>query len=155
MKKKLYEKVQDDILEQINTGALCDGDKLPTEKELMEKYGVSRITVNRALKELKANKIIKSNTKNGTFVCTTKEKNDFSHLLIPFVGILPQQKNSNHQILDGIQKVATANDCIVPFYNTMDSPKQERDILKKLLNFNIDALMIFPCLGNDNIDLLS
>ena len=155
MKKKLYEKIQDDILKQINTGLLKEGDKLPTEKQLMEKYGVSRVTINAALKELKVNKIIKTNTINGTFVCNTNKKREFAHLLIPFVGILPTQKNSSTEMLDGIQKVATANDCIVPFYNTMNSPKQERDILKKLLNFNIDALMIFPCLGNDNIDLLS
>lgn len=155
MKKKLYEKIQEDILEQINTGILKEGDRIPTEKELMQKYNVSRITINKALKELKTNKIIKTNTRNGTFVCSNKEKTHSTYLLIPFVGVLPTQKNFSSQILDGIQKVATANNCISPFYNTMNSPKQEREILKKLLNFKIDALLIFPCLGNDNIDLLS
>lgn len=154
MKKKLYESVRDDILGQINSGALAEGDRLPTEMELTAKYNVSRITVNKALKELKSNKIIKSNTKNGTFVCQSAEK-QYSHLLIPFVGILPTTKNLNTQILDGIQKVATTASIVAPFYNTNNSLKQEREILKKLLTFNIDALIVYPCLGNENIDLLS
>ena len=50
----LYQKIKEDILRQIKDGQLLPGDKIPTEYQLMEKYGVSRITVSKALSELKS-----------------------------------------------------------------------------------------------------
>ena len=54
----LYQKIKEDILRQIKDGQLLPGDKIPTEYQLMEKYGVSRITVSKALSELKSEGII-------------------------------------------------------------------------------------------------
>lgn len=68
MKKKLYEVIQDDLLQKINLGIYKADDKLPSEAEIMKQFSVSRVTVRKALSELKKNKVVYSNTKNGTFV---------------------------------------------------------------------------------------
>ena len=64
----LYQKIKEDILRQIKDGQLLPGDKIPTEYQLMEKYGVSRITVSKALSELKSEGIITRFPHKGTFV---------------------------------------------------------------------------------------
>jgi len=49
----LYRRVTEDIAEQIASGLLKPGDKLPSERELCGIYDVSQITVRRALRELR------------------------------------------------------------------------------------------------------
>lgn len=48
----LYKQIVHDLVSRIESGVYSEGDKLPTETELMEEYGVSRITVRSAIKEL-------------------------------------------------------------------------------------------------------
>ncbi|MBT2365405.1 GntR family transcriptional regulator [Streptomyces sp. ISL-10] len=47
-----YEQIMADLLEQIRRGELPAGTRLPSEAALVEKYGVSRGTVRRAVREL-------------------------------------------------------------------------------------------------------
>lgn len=47
-----YQKVKNYILEGIHTGMLKTGDKVPSEAELVRELTVSRMTANRALREL-------------------------------------------------------------------------------------------------------
>ena len=49
----LYKQIVRDLMDQIETGEFKEGDKLPTEAELMERFDVSRITVRAAIKDLK------------------------------------------------------------------------------------------------------
>ena len=44
------------------------GDKLPTEKELMKEFGISRSTLREAMKILKAENVIVSRQGSGTFI---------------------------------------------------------------------------------------
>ena len=48
----LYEQIYNDIIEGIENGTYKKGDRLPSEKELSEKYCVSRITSKKALELL-------------------------------------------------------------------------------------------------------
>ncbi|MHB0857868.1 MAG: GntR family transcriptional regulator [Anaerolineae bacterium] len=48
----LYRSVADDIIHQIESGVWRGGDKLPSERALCDRYGVSQITVRRALRDL-------------------------------------------------------------------------------------------------------
>ena len=48
----LYRKIFDDLLNGIRSGVYPSGTRLPSEIELAEKYGVSRITSKKALEML-------------------------------------------------------------------------------------------------------
>ena len=45
----LYAKVKDHILGHIRSGAWAPGARVPSENELVESFGISRMTANRAL----------------------------------------------------------------------------------------------------------
>lgn len=63
-----YEKIKTDILDRIDRGALRPGDRIPSEHQLVERFGVSRMTVNRALRELSdAGRLLRISG-TGTFV---------------------------------------------------------------------------------------
>jgi GntR family transcriptional regulator len=62
--KQVYMVLRDRIL----SGALAFGSKLPTENELAERYGVSRVTVRRALGELAREHLIERRRSAGTRV---------------------------------------------------------------------------------------
>lgn len=50
--KPLYEQIKEYILDNINTGEFKVNSRIPSERDLAEQFGVSRLTVNKALKEL-------------------------------------------------------------------------------------------------------
>ncbi len=64
----LYEKVKRHITDGIVSGAFVPGAKLPSESELVEMLAVSRMTVNRALRELTRDGVIFRMQGVGSFV---------------------------------------------------------------------------------------
>lgn len=72
--KPLYQQVEAMIKQDIVTKKYMSGDKLPTESELCEIYGVSKITVRKALSNLVEKKWIIRIQGKGTFVSYENEK---------------------------------------------------------------------------------
>lgn len=66
--KTKHQKIRDDIEGQIRSGALKPGDRIPFEHELMVQYGVSRMTVNKALTPLDEAGLIERRKRAGSFV---------------------------------------------------------------------------------------
>lgn len=64
----LYIQVADYIASLVDSGKLRTGARLPPERELAEDYGVSYMTVRRAMKELRERGVIVSVHGKGTFV---------------------------------------------------------------------------------------
>lgn len=56
------------LQQQILRGLLADGDRLPTQEELCQQYGVSRITVRRALADLQGAGLVRNEQGIGSFV---------------------------------------------------------------------------------------
>jgi GntR family histidine utilization transcriptional repressor len=68
----LYQQVKDHILDLINSGTLRPGMRIESEAELVAALGFSRMTVNRALRELTAEGRLHRRQGQGTFVATRK-----------------------------------------------------------------------------------
>jgi GntR family histidine utilization transcriptional repressor len=64
----LYERVKRHILQGMQSGEWRDGARLPSEYELMETLGASRMTVHRALREMSAAGMLRRVQGVGTFV---------------------------------------------------------------------------------------
>jgi GntR family histidine utilization transcriptional repressor len=64
----LYERVKLHILQGMQSGEWGDGARLPSEHDLMETLGASRMTVHRALREMSADGLLRRVQGVGTFV---------------------------------------------------------------------------------------
>jgi GntR family histidine utilization transcriptional repressor len=63
-----YEQVKAFIKQQITSGAWRPGDSVPSEAALQQQFGVSRMTVNRAVKELAVEGVVSRVQGSGTVV---------------------------------------------------------------------------------------
>ena len=71
----LYQQLQRGIREAIEKRILGPDDALPSERQLAEDLGISRITVRKAIDGLAAEGLLVSRQGSGNFVCTRIDKN--------------------------------------------------------------------------------
>jgi len=64
----LYRRVESLLRSKILSGKFESGEKLPTENEFVEQFGVSKITIRRALSRLEGEGLITRRSGKGTFV---------------------------------------------------------------------------------------
>lgn len=76
----LYLQVKNTIEAEIRDGKYGQDDRLPSERELCEKFGVSRMTARQALKELERDGLVFSRVGKGTFVGEQKIDQQLSNL---------------------------------------------------------------------------
>ena len=79
-------KVSDEVFEQIKamiaSGNWKPGDKLPSEKELTELFGVSRVTIREALKKLASYNIIETSQGRGSFIRNMEGVSLFDNIML-------------------------------------------------------------------------
>jgi GntR family transcriptional regulator len=78
--RPLYVQLRDAILAELERTKASHGDRLPTERELQDHYGVSRATVRSALDLLERQGFIVRTQGVGTLVARTKIEPDMSQL---------------------------------------------------------------------------
>ncbi|KQV15333.1 MULTISPECIES: GntR family transcriptional regulator [unclassified Kitasatospora] len=66
--KAKYLQIADDIAAQIRSGALAPGAAVPSETELMARYGVASGTVRKAIAELRTMQLIETHHGRGSYV---------------------------------------------------------------------------------------
>lgn len=74
--KPRYQQLKDFIIAQIATGELQPEDRVPSENELVESKNVSRMTANRALRELNDEGYVERIAGRGTFVSDFRSRSD-------------------------------------------------------------------------------
>jgi DNA-binding FadR family transcriptional regulator len=69
-KERVFEKVRDAVLADIQAGELVPGDRLPSERDLSSKYAVSRSAVREGLRALETSGVLRfaKGTSGGAFV---------------------------------------------------------------------------------------
>ena len=73
MSEPRYLQIKKDILDKIHAGVLRADDRIPSEHKLARQFSVSRLTVQRAIRELVSEGLLRRAQGSGTFV------NDFTH----------------------------------------------------------------------------
>ncbi|MCB0208572.1 MAG: GntR family transcriptional regulator [Anaerolineae bacterium] len=77
----LYYQLVEQLKEQIQLGELKPGDQLPSERELSDQQGISRMTVRQAIAYLVQQGLLEVKRGIGTFVAAPKLSHDTLHLL--------------------------------------------------------------------------
>lgn len=93
----LYYQIEQDLAAAIANGTLAPDSRIPTEEELIQKYGVSRTTVRKAIQELERGGLIEIRRGIGTFVRTEKITQEFAELTgfvedMAAIGLQPSAK---------------------------------------------------------------
>jgi GntR family transcriptional regulator len=68
--RPVFRQISDHLREAISAGRLSEGDQLPSEAQLIEHYGITRMTARQALGVLKAEGLVVSEHGRGSFVRT-------------------------------------------------------------------------------------
>src|SRR5581483_1457347 len=108
-----YRDILEKIQEDIRSGRYSPGQRLPSEAELVRRYGASRMTVFRAMHELQTMGLVVRRVGSGTFVAqNSSPKSHVFGLLIPELGqteifeaickgMMESQEASRHSLLWG------------------------------------------------------
>jgi GntR family histidine utilization transcriptional repressor len=68
----IFQRIKDYLLGEIASGRWKEGDLVPSEQALVRQFGVSRMTVNRAVRELTAEQVLTRRQGSGTYVAPQK-----------------------------------------------------------------------------------
>lgn len=153
----LYQKIKQDIFRQIESNLLLPGDRLPTEHQLMEQYDVSRITISKALNELKKEGILDSYPGRGTFVAKAASipslvKESTSQKPLPaapgamteIACVIPHFEDLfSLSMIKGIQSVFPDDSYICHIFQSKN-PRIENYLLQRCMEINISGIVLFP-----------
>ncbi|MGV6852519.1 MAG: GntR family transcriptional regulator, partial [bacterium] len=81
MQTPRYQQVKNLIMEHISTGEWPVGASIPSEHELVRRYGYARMTINRALRELADEGVIQRSAGVGSFVAEQDARREHAPLL--------------------------------------------------------------------------
>ena len=68
----IFQRIKDYLTGEIAAGRWKEGDVVPSEQALVRQFGVSRMTVNRAVRELTAEQVLTRRQGSGTYVAPQK-----------------------------------------------------------------------------------
>ncbi|MCJ8014955.1 substrate-binding domain-containing protein [Paenibacillus sp. KQZ6P-2] len=156
----LYQKIQQYILEQIRTNGLQPGERIPTEKELMEQFNVSKITVVKALSGLADEHIIDRVPGKGSFVGMQKQaeqvemtipaamqKSEPSALIsTKLIGLIIPSILDYFAIrlINGVQTTLGKHGYRMMILMSEGDIEKEKEALKTLQAIGAEGILIFP-----------
>lgn len=166
MNTPLYEKIYHYIIEQIEKEILKHGDRVPSEKELADKFNVSRITSKKALDLLAQSQIIERIRGKGSFVAKPQHevKRKFDNNVSTELDqkrrsialIIPDFSDSfGTSLIKSIEEVCTRNNCKLMIRRTIGKIEEEERAIIDLLNDGVEGLIVTPVHGeNYNVEIL-
>jgi DNA-binding LacI/PurR family transcriptional regulator len=141
--KQIYRALRADIL----NGHYPPGSQLPTEAELVQRLGVSRVTVRNALSLLQREGLAVRLPGKGTFVRRSEQPNDPPKLIALLA--LDVQLDFFGKIVRGAEQEATAHGYKLLVRSTDNDAEKERQCLVELQS-HVAGFVIAPATGNQN-----
>ncbi|MFR0513946.1 GntR family transcriptional regulator [Limosilactobacillus mucosae] len=153
-----YEIIRKTIQKEIESGKYQVGDKLPTESNLMETFGVSRYTVRRAISELQNAHYVYRIQGGGMYVDDWQDSHQPPKANNKMIGLVTTHLVDYifPNIISGIDRIVSAHGYSLIVSNTHNQRENERRSLERLLDTQIAGLIVEPtqsALANTNMDL--
>jgi len=164
-RQPLYMKIQDHFKQLILKGELKENDKIPSEKELMEQFDVSRITVANALIQLAKDGWIYRIPGRGSFVSGHIDKRLLSqasrhdiavgsrtssdaerHESVKYIGLIMPVLVDYFalRLIHGINRVIENSPYRLQIVQTFNSIEREKEAIADLIEKGAAGLIIFP-----------
>lgn len=170
MEGHLYEQLYNHILQEINKGQMKAGDRVSSEKELAERFGVSRITSKKALEKLAEAGVIKRIQGKGSFVADgVREGLDhkrqseerpslaFDEKERPLIGFIISNFSDEFglQLLRSIEKQSAELNYDLIIKRSRGNRDEEKRAIQLLVSLGIKGLIVTPIHGEHyNVELL-
>lgn len=140
---KKYQIVSSWIREGIESGRIVPGDKLPSESELIRRFGVSRNSVRQAINELVRERLVETRHGMGTF-CTKRSAQ--SSMNIAMV-CLRMGSYIFPRIVQGCNRVLQKSGYTLQLNESWYDLEEEKRVLLGLPNKGVDGLILIPVNG--------
>ncbi|KAA8745472.1 GntR family transcriptional regulator [Paenibacillus sp. UASWS1643] len=163
----LYQQIQDYIRKFIASENMKPGDRIPTEKELMDRFNVSKITVVNALTGLANEKLIARVPGKGSFVAEGTDAADNAFSESPavkggrsstrMIGVIMPTIHDYFAIrlIEGIEQSLNQEGYRSMIMLTHGNIEKEKDAIRELKALGTEGLLIFPVdEGNYNEEIL-
>ena len=155
-RKIKYLEIYNRIKEQILAGEYPVGSRLPTEKELSEKYEVSVHTVRQAMALFSTEGVIRKIAGSGTFIQEMPGKANGRMASAKNIGVIvwEQTQHMFPKVLHAVEEEVFAHGYHNIACSTGRDPLREREIIERLVEQGIRGFIISPiswdecCLGN-------
>jgi len=170
-KEIIYERIYNDIALDIKNGVLAPGDKIKTELELANQYGVSRITSKKAMEMLAAEHLVVRTRGRGSFVAEDAkdrllEKEEkynagfgmqYSHIRNPqredvnIIGVILDTfgEDFGGELLRGIERECYRRNIQMMFQCTYGSVADEDAAIERFLEIGAKGLIILCAQGEN------
>ena len=153
--KHKYEILKEYLKNEMMSGNIGYGEKIPSENELAVRFSLSRFTVRRSIELLTNEGWLEKRHGSGTFVKTASPQKTGTRV----IGIITTYLDDYifPSIIQGIEDVLTQNDYAMSLCITGNKAEKEASCLRAMLDQNVDGLIMegtksaFP---NPNIELL-
>lgn len=155
----LYERLYNYVLDDIRKGSLRSGDRVPSEKELARKHGVSRITSMRALQNLERAGLVERIRGKGTFVARDLdqltelgdgERLPRSRRLTSRIAFLLPDASPAYglEMLNAIEERAGENGLSLVLKRSRGEQEEEERAIEALIRSgSVDGVIVFPVNG--------
>jgi DNA-binding LacI/PurR family transcriptional regulator len=156
-KKPRYLQIAQAISEQIRSGQLRPGDKLPAERELCDTWQASLITIRRSLLELvKAGELI-TRQGVGSFVASTPGIESSNTDTRGLLGVLIPAASDYHnaRVLSALEQSARQMGYSLIIKQSGNTPEGEAEAMTLLAERNVMGVLIAPIAGDTSQTLLS
>ena len=151
--RPLFLQIKEKIYEQILDGRFSPGEKIPTEAKWAKDFAVSRVTVRKALDELKKEAVISSVQGQGTIV--TFDQNVSKGTLETIAVVAGANDQFVGSFLEALDLNATEKDALVVFKSDpLLKADDASNTFKTLYKRKIRNCVLWPNNGFDDEDLL-
>ncbi|MEM5594472.1 GntR family transcriptional regulator [Niallia circulans] len=144
----LYQQIQNKIIERIKDGKWRVGDRVPSEKDLMDEFHVSQITTKNALAGLADQGIVERIKGKGTFVIESSftgsmARNQTSSGLIGL--IIPTMKTKVEQdFVNFLEQYVTEQGYNLVIKISRESQLKEAEAIETFRVIGVEGIIIFP-----------
>ena len=105
----LYSQIADNLLDQIESGKLVPGDRLPPERDLSQQLGVNRLTLRRALRVLESQGLLVRRQGAGTYIAEPKIEREAGQLISFTKGMTRRGYKPGAKVIQCAQRPAEAS----------------------------------------------